>query len=379
MCLVFNSWRGIARAAFVGIVSLLATVFAGAENAPLTTVAAIHAISNDQAGRSIPVAFEGSVTYYEKGNVDLFVQEGDNAVYIETSSDLHLQLGDRVRVEGTTRASFRPEILSRKVTFLRHGVPPEAMNASFTELIRADFDCRRVKVRAVVRAANLVSDGSSKSLVLDLLMPGGYLQAQVASGGSSADLHALLDSEVEAVGAAAGKFDSKSQITGILLEVQDFSDIHVVKAPEVVPSELPIQSFDQILQASQVQDQTQRVRVKGVITYFQAGSAMVLQSGDSALWVDTGTEQSHLIGENVIVSGFPDVRNGSVVLTRAEVQSAASTTSLQPGQFAAGQLASGAHAFELVSVEGQLVTRVREAAQDQYRRDFAGPCLLGDL
>ena len=366
MCSLFNSWLGLRRAALPGMVYLLAALSAGAEESRLTSVAAIHAISNIQAAHSIPVAFEGSVTYYEKGNVDLFVQDGDNAIYVETTSTCIFNWGDRVRVEGTTRASFRPEILSRRVTFLRHGLPPSAVNASFTQLIRADLDCRRVSVRAVVRAANIISDGSSKSLLLDLLMPGGYLQAQIANGGNTADLHALLDSQVEAVGAAAGKFDSKSQITGIVLEVHDFSDVHVVKPPETMPNRLPIQPFDQVLQASQVQDQTQRVRVQGVITYFQAGSAMVLQNGENALWVDTNTEQPHQIGESVIVSGFPDVRNGSVVLTRAEVQSAASTTALHPGQFDAGQLASGAHAFELVSVEGQLVTRVREAAQDQY-------------
>lgn len=366
MHLPFNFRRGIRHAALFGVICLFAGLSAAAQDSPLKSIAAIHAIRNPQAARSIPVDFEGAVTYYEDGNVDLFVQDGDTAIYVETTPGLHFQLGDRVRVEGITRASFRPEIVARHITFLRHGAPPQPLDATFTQLIRADLDCRRVRVRAVIRAANVVSDGMSKSLLLELLMPGGYVQAQVANGWGSADLHALLDSDVEVIGAAAGKFDSKSQMTGIFLEVYDFSDVRVIATPQAQPSKLPIQPFDQILQASQVHDQTQRVRVQGVITYFQAGSALVLQKGDSALWVDTGTEQPHQIGENAIVSGFPDVRNGSVVLTRAEVQSTPSTTPLHAGRFDAAQLASGAHAFELVSVEGQLVTQVREAAQDQY-------------
>ena len=333
---------------------------------PLTSLSAIHALSNEQAAQSIPVTFEGIVTYYEKGNVDLFVQDGQTAIYVETTSGLNLQSGDRVRVEGITRASFRPEIAARQLTFLRHGSPPPPIDANFTQLIQADLDCRRVKVHATVRAANIISDGTGKSLLLDLLMPGGYLQAQVASGGATVDLHALLDSEIEVVGAAAGRFDSKSQMTGVILEVHQFSDVHVLKPPQVGPDNLPIRRFDEVLQASQVQDQTRRVRVQGTITYYQPGSAMVLQDGSDALWVDTLTEVPHRVGDKATVSGFADVRNGSVVLTRAEIQSSASSSPLYPARVDAAQLASGAHAFELVSVEGQLITRVREAAQDQY-------------
>jgi diguanylate cyclase (GGDEF)-like protein len=367
MCSSFELCRRLALTLALGSAFLSFTAFASTQSgAPLTSLSAVHAISNEQAAQSIPVVFEGSVTYYEKGNVDLFVQDGTAAIYVETAPDLNLTSGDRVRVEGVTRASFRPEILARKVTFLRHDAPPTPVNANFTQLIQAELDCRRVKVRAIVRAANIISDGTGKSLLLDLLMPGGYLQAQVAGGESSANLHALLDSDVELVGAAAGRFDSKSQMTGIILEVHDFSDIHVLEPPQIGPHNLPIRRFDEILQASQAEDRTQRVRVQGTITYYQPGSAIVLQDGSNALWVDTLTEVPHGVGDHATVSGFPDVLNGSVVLTRAEIQTSSPPSPLLPTQVDAAHLASGAHSFELVSVEGQLLTRVREAAQDQY-------------
>ena len=152
----------------------LASVFlypstpAGAQQAaPLTSLSAIHLLSNEQAAQSLSVVFEGSVTYYEKGNVDLFVQEGAAAIYVETTADLNLNSGDRVRVEGLTRSSFRPEILARRVVFLHHAPPPAPVDANFTQLIQAELDCRRVKVRAIVRAANIISDGTGKSLLLD--------------------------------------------------------------------------------------------------------------------------------------------------------------------------------------------------------------------
>lgn len=93
---------------------------------------------------------------------------------------------------------------------------------------------------------------------------------------------------------------------------------------------------------------------------------MVLQQGQEALWADTLSEEPRTVGDHAFVSGFADVRNGSVVLTKAAIDTTGPGVPLHIEQFNARQLASGAHAFELVSVEGQLVMRVREAAQDQY-------------
>jgi hypothetical protein len=360
------NWRWSVGFLLGGILMYTAPVFCAQQTSPLTSLEAIHAISNAEAARSIPVVFEATVTYYEKKNVDLFVQDGDVAIYVETSPDLEIETGDRVRVEGMTRASFRPEIAAKRVTFLHHGAPPPAVEASFEQLIRAELDCRRATVRGVVRTADLFSDGASKSLLLDVIMPGGHLQAQIASGHAAADLHDLLDSTVVITGAVAGKFDSKSQMTGVLLEVPSYSDLQVVHRPQVDPNQLPLQPFDEILRAANIDDQTERVRVAGTITYYQPGAAMVLQDGSQALWVDTLSEAPHRVNDYALVTGFPAVRNGSVVLTQGEIERSWPNQDLKPMDVDAEKLASGSHAFELVSLEGQLITQVRAAAQDEY-------------
>ena len=49
--------------------------------APLTSLRAVHALSNEEAALGPTVAFEASVTYYRKGNVDMFVQDKGEAIY----------------------------------------------------------------------------------------------------------------------------------------------------------------------------------------------------------------------------------------------------------------------------------------------------------
>jgi diguanylate cyclase (GGDEF)-like protein len=332
---------------------------------PLDSLAAVHALSNAEAGKGLAVAFPATVTYYKKGDVDLFVQDGDFAIYVETTKDQHLTAGDRVIVRGTTRASFRPEVKGDNVTFRRHGAPPVASPASFRQLIRAELDCRRVTLHAVVRSANNVMDGGLPSVYLQLLMDGGSTDAEVLDA-DLANLSDLLDAEVEITGAVAGRFDSRVQMTGILLEVNSLSDLKVLARPLTLSGSLPITPLDEILKTYDVQDRTKRVRVRGTITYYEPGSAVVLQDGDKGLWIMTQFEKPLEIGDRASASGFPDVRNGSLTLTRANIQSEGVSSPIAPLVTSAEELATGEHAFDLVSVRGRLLIAMREAAQDEY-------------
>ena len=54
----------------------------------------------------LPVAFEATVTDDNRADVDLFVQEGGEAIYVEAKENLDLASGDRVLVRGKTRESL---------------------------------------------------------------------------------------------------------------------------------------------------------------------------------------------------------------------------------------------------------------------------------
>ena len=355
----------VSAAVLAAILHGCVAVAATAHSDPHTSLHSIHALTNEEASLGLPVAFEASVTYYKKGDVDLFVQEGDDAIYVETTPDASLMVGDRVLVTGTTRASFRPEVKGDTVTVLRHGVAPDPISASFKQLIRADLDCKRVTVHAIVRSANVVMDGGLQNLYLQLLMDGGNIDAEVIDSDLS-DPEQLLDAEVDVTGAVAGKFDGKMQMTGILLEVASLSDLKVTKLASVVPKSLPATPMDEILKGFDIQDRTRRIRVQGSITYYQPGSTIVLQRGDKSIWALTQFEKPLRVGDAASVTGFPDVHNGSLTLTRAEIEDSGVLSPVEPLPLTAKELALGSHAFDLVSVGGRLVMAVREAEQDEY-------------
>lgn len=217
----------------------LASVAWAANPAPVTTLHAVHTLSNAVARDGLPVAFEATVTYYNPTDVDLFVQEDGEAIYVETKQNQGFAPGDRVLVRGKTRDSFNPDVLSESVTVLRHGIVPPPVPADFSQMIRAQRDCMRVTVRATVRSANTVNWANMHGTYLRLLMEGGSIDATVVETDAT-KLKDLLDADVEVTGVVSGKFDSKMQLIGILLEVPSLTDVKILKRASVGPDSLPI-------------------------------------------------------------------------------------------------------------------------------------------
>ena len=337
----------------------------------LRTLRAVHELSHDEAAQGPAVFFEATVTYYSAKDVDMFVQDGDAAVYVQFTKGASLIPGDRVLVEGHARDSFRPDVVGDHVTLLRHGVLPEPTPATFDQMIRGQLDCMRVRVRGVVRSADLVTEDGFGIIKVHMVVDGGYVDGIVVSDEARA-IGDLLDAEVEVTAAVAGSFDSKMQLTGIQLEIPNLSDIRIAKRASASPWTLPLIPMDQILSVYHVDDQTQRVRVHGIITYYQPGAAVVLQDGPRSIWISTRTREPLLLGDEANATGFPESHNHILTLADGEIQDNHISAPVKPQRATWQELGfwspnnlSG-HQTDLVSIEGQVTTEARLATQDEY-------------
>jgi diguanylate cyclase (GGDEF)-like protein len=357
---------------FSALFGLLSAAWA-ADPGTLKTLSAIHALGNDEASHAIPVSFQATVGYSRGYEHILFVQDGTAALFVRPPTTVSLSAGDRILIEGKTRQSFRPIVIANAVTVLRHGPAPKAVSAIFEELIRGGHDSQVVSVRATVRAADLVvsADAPVRSTRLQLLTEGGHIEAYVDSDNEAA-LRNLLDAEVEVTGVAAGKFDNKMQQAGVVLYVSSLANVGVLKSAGDNPWSLPVTPMDRVLVGYHMRDLTPRVRVHGTITYYQPGSAIVLQDGSRSLWIATHTREPLQIGDLADATGFPDAHDRLLTLTDAEIQDSHIAAPIKPQLLTWQQLAvwsnnqPSGHQNDLVAVEGQVVTEIREASQDEY-------------
>jgi len=338
---------------------------AAAPPATLTTLQAIHSLTNEDARQAHPVAFQATVTYFRGYEHVLFVQDGDEAIYVSVNPDEKLASGDRILIQGTLQPSFHPYVRGDKITLLHHGPLPTPLSVTYNQLMNDPLDCSLVSVHAVVRSADLVLSADRPSTTLELLSDGGSIEAVVNNDSGNA-LRELLDAEVEVTGAVSGQFDGKMQRVGIVLHVSSLADVKVLKHAGAGPWTLPITPMDEVFNGFRIHDSTQRFRVKGTITYYQPGSALVLQDGSRSLWISTQTRSPLKIDDVADVTGFPDIHSGFLALTRSEVQDTDVRAPIAPVPTTWKQLSSSANIFDLVSIEGQVVTEVREALQDEY-------------
>jgi len=361
--------KGLLSAA--AIVLAYSTAAWAAAPATLTSVHAVRALTNAEAGQGMPVQFTATVTFNRGYERIVFVQEGDAAVYVAYPTPLNLHPSDRVLIKGKTQKSFSPIVNADSITVLGHGDLPKAEPATYDQMINAEIDCKRVTVRATVRTADQTLSVTPPNyfMRLQLIMDGGYISADVSTD-NVLDFYGLLDADVEITGIASEKFDNKMHQIGTNLQVQSISDIKVVKRASSLPSDLPYTPIDRVIKASHFIDNTQRVRVHGSITYYQPGSAVVLQEGNKSIWINTLTYDPLRIGDEADATGFPEIHEGFIDLTRGEVYDNHTPAPVAPLPVTLTIMSmdgydSPGHHDDLVSIEGQVVTEVQEAAQDE--------------
>ena len=349
----------------IALLGLCASAAWAVPPAPLTALAAIHKLSNAEASHALPVAFEATVTYFRGNERTLFVQDGESAIFVLATTSLRLEPGDRLLIRGVTKESFRPIIVSSDLTLLHHGDPPRPVPADFVPLIQSKFDCREVTVRGLIRSA---TDGLSSGrhvTQFELMLNGGEVKATV-DGGVLSRLSDLLDADAEVTGVASGQFDGKMQQTGILIHVTSLDDVKILHKAHVDAWSIPVTPMDQVLTVFDDHDQTSRVRVQGVITYFYPTQMAVLQDGSRSIRVLTPTIEQLQIGDRAEAIGIPTVDNGFLTLKSGDLRSTGTSSPVAPLSVDWLEVASGRHAFDLVSIEGNVVTQVREHAQDVY-------------
>lgn len=353
------------RTAIIAFVALLAWTAAAQAQKPLGTLKEIHRLSNAEAAHHLPVAFEATVTYFRGYERTLFVQDDDVAIYIQPSTVYNLLPGDRILIRGTTEPSFRPFVKDAIIKVLSHGAVPKAVPATFDELIRTEHDCMFVSVRAKVLAADSVNSSGVRSTSLQLSTGGGVVDA-IIDGDDPSRLQGLLDADVEISGAAAGRFDGKMEETGIEIHASSFDDMKVLKFADVSPLSLPITPMDRILDSYHVQLQSQRIRVHGTITYYQPGSAIVLQDGAKSLWIETRSVDPVQVGDLADATGFAGLHDGFLTLTDGAIADTYTRAPVTPVPASWHRLAGSKNVFDLVSIEGKIQGEVAEAAQDEY-------------
>lgn len=355
--------KGLVTAIAIILGSVSAT--GATPSATLNTLHAIDALSNAQAAQRPSVAFFATVTYAQPGAGMSFVQEGNESIQVWADASVDLCAGDRVFIKGRAKQSFRPMVMADSITVAGHAPLPKPVPASFAELNRSTLDGMRVTIRAVVHNKDTKTYYDHAGTLIHMQMDGGTVDAWV-DGDDPDPRQDMFDDEVEVTGISSGKLDGKMHHVGAKLHVSSFADVRILKRSASNPWSLPVTPMDKILDTYHVADQTPRIRVHGTITFYQPGSALVIQNGDNSLWIITTTEKPLRIGSQVDVTGFATLHDNYLALTGGEVLQGPVYTPIAPQPLTWSELPNSKHIFDLISIEGLVMMAVRKPTQDEY-------------
>ncbi len=335
---------------------------------PLTRLEQVTSLSNSAAAVHLPVEITGTVTYARPRDSSLFLQDGTIGLYVSYPHDIGLEPGDRVRVTGTTTDSFRPIVMAQAVKLLGHGSLPKPVVASFSDLMHAELDCRFVTVSGQVLAAAYDDEQPHPALLLTVEMSGGVIQVVVPHpDGLSRD--ALLGAEIRVNGTASGAFDSKMQFTGVWVDVGSPRQLEVVHAAKQSVWSLPLTPLRETGFSYRDENRSGRVRVAGVLTYFEPGALAVVQNGSDSLMIETQSRLPLHVGDAVEATGFPHLDQVTLRMVDGQLRRAPGNQAqaeVQPREISWDDASAGRYALDLVSMEGYVVAEVKDARVTMY-------------
>jgi diguanylate cyclase (GGDEF)-like protein len=332
----------------------------------LTTTGAIQGLSHAEAAKALPVDVVATVEYYEAKRLRLFVSDPTGGVYVSLASpdELPMERGDLIEVQGVTDASFRTRIAGARIRMLgRKGTLAPPREEGFRELMSGREDCRSVLIRGTIRSAN-PKPGSAKDMAqLMVQIPGGTVRVYVEDA-RGLDLEALIDTEVEASGVAGGIFNGRFQLMQTVLYSTDPSQLKVLRAARVRPQDLPYTAIGEVLPTRFLDDQTERVRVQGTVTFYEPAHMVVIQHNGESLLAETHEVKPVALGEVVDVTGFADGNDAGPKLNEAQILRTGRFEKVTPQRVTYDEAIAGKYSDGLVTIGGQVLSQLHNEISD---------------
>jgi signal transduction histidine kinase len=322
------------------------------------TAASILALDAEQAGHAYPAVIRGVVTC--STDFGLYVQDRTAGIWVDWMHAGAVAVGDKVEVRGHTGPGlFSPVVSADSVLKLGRAPLPRAKEVALKQLLTGDEDAQYVSVTGVVRSVSLHPNASpSQRVWLRVAMVDGFIFVTLPENDTSA-ARRLLGAEVRIDATATCTKNLNRQFTSVLLAAPSIHNVTVIWPPPKNMFAEPLTAIGSLMQYRSGTDRGDRVRVTGTVTYYRPGERLIIQEGMRALLVLTAQIGDIKLGDQVDAVGYPAPAPSGPYLEDAIVRYIGQGHSPKPEPVTIADLSSGRLNYNLVSIEGKLLQRIR--------------------
>jgi signal transduction histidine kinase len=309
---------------------------------PLRPIAEVLRLDDATLQRGEPVRIRAVTTYVREGiDRDLIVQDATGGIYVAGSrlaAAEHLEPGREVEIEGVTVfGNFAPRMVARSIRPLGMVALPAPEMVSFDDLRSGRCDCRRIEIAAVVRSVSIEARAQPPQAVVRVATPAGTFDVWCLDA-DEAMAHALVDASVRVQGVAFAWDTSRRQFRGFYVLANRLSDFRIMRPPSGDPFAAPLSSPENLLRFHPDGLATNRVRLRGVVTWMGTGDSLVLQSGDLGVRIRTESRGAPPVSAEVEAAGFPGLTGNVAELQDAVLRPLGQGAPVVPQPFTARQL-----------------------------------------
>lgn len=320
----------------------------------LTHASDIRQLTPDEAKRGYPVHLRAVITYYDPGS-DLFLEDSSAGIWVEMGgAQPSLQPGDLVDLDGVSSfADFAPQVAQPRITVIGKAALPRPLAATYEQLASGADDSQWVAVEGVVRTA----DVSSAQLSMRVALAGG--QITVRALGFHGVPPAMVDAKVRLQGACGAIFNSRGQLTGVVLNVPTPDQVTIEEPGLSDPFYLPVRPISSLLGFAPNGVSGHRVRVQGVVTSQTLGKSLFIQDSTEGLYLETSQNSVVQPGDLVDVVGFPSPGEYTPVLQDASFRRLGGAAPPKPVVVTGDQVMQGDVDAQLIRIDARLKDEVR--------------------
>ncbi len=328
-------------------------------NGELDSVAAVRALTPEQAQQNIPVHLHGVITFFSQDLFSYFAEDQTAGIYLYLSngSPTNLEPGQAVEVVGVAiPGEYAPVVFVERIAVTGRCELPSPKNVSYDQLASGAEDSQFVEISGVVRS--LWKFGATPFYEMEIATGGGRLLVY-AQNLPVAQPDKLLDSTVLVRGVCETKFNHRRQLFAIQLMVPRQEDLQIEIPAAQKPFEVPARPIGSLLQFTPRENFGHREKVAGTVTLFAPGNKLYLQDDQGGVLAETKSTEPLALGDIVEVLGFPSQGDYTPMLQDAVYRKITSTTPLAPAHVTTDGALAGNFDSELVQISARVINRTR--------------------
>ena len=317
----------------------------------LETIREVRELPSESARLGYPIHVRGVVTYADKTQNDLFVQDSTAGIYVNSdATTLELHSGQMVEITGITGpGDFASQIENPKIQMAGQGPLPAPRRVSGEQLLTGIEDSQFVEIEGVVRSAaesqgRLLLHVASGTVIIPVYV----LKYKPIPGD-------LVGAKVVAQGVSGGTYNARMQFLGATLLVPELKNLTVELPATADPFSIPLRPIHLVERLGPAGAYNQAVHVQGIVTLQLVGKRIFLRDAQEGLEVETRQTTPLNIGDRLDVVGYPAAGDFSPMLQDAVYRKIGSGTAPPPLAATAAQALSGIYDSELIQIRGRVL------------------------